>query len=222
MPDAPMPLKVVLGLAATAVEEARKLPETLPAVITQAPVLAITTAMSASLRLQQRLASLASRGDEVLSRVRGTSEEPPSWATFDDPPAEAAGSAELPRAAFDLIDYDAGTSESDDPLSDFDPPARPTAKRATPKKAARAQPPAATPPAASTPPTTRGAAKKVSTKRAPRKDSPEAVAEVMAVIAAAPAPAKKASRKNDAGGPGGNASDLAAEPAVVHEDSPEE
>ena len=202
MPDAPMPLKVVLGLAATAVDEARKLPETLPAAVTKAPIVAITTAMGASLKLQQRLTSLAIRGEEVISRVRGTSEEPPSWATFDDPPAETAGSAELPRAAFDLIDYDGGPGETDDLLSDFEPPVRPPARKAAAKKAVKAAPPAAT---------------KAPAKRAPRKDSPKAVADAMAVIAAAPAPGpvKRTPRKSVADG-------LAADLAAVLEDSPEE
>jgi hypothetical protein len=106
MPAAPMPLKVILGLAAAAVDEARKLPESLPAAMTNVPVAAVTTAMHASLRLQQRLATLAARGEEVLSQLRGTSEDAPAWASFDDSPATPA--EELPRAAFDLIDY-AGT-----------------------------------------------------------------------------------------------------------------
>ena len=95
MPHIPTPIRAALGLAATAVAEARKLPETLP----QLPVAAVSTAMQASLRVQQRIATFAARGDEVISQLRGTSAEPPSWATFDDaPPNSAPGPA---RAPFD-------------------------------------------------------------------------------------------------------------------------
>ena len=110
MPNIPTPIRAVLGLAATAVDEARKLPETLPQAVTTVPLMAVSTAMQASLKLQQHLATLAARGDEVLSQLRGSSAEPPSWATFDDASADAAaGLADEPqsgKAAFDLIDYD--------------------------------------------------------------------------------------------------------------------
>ncbi len=112
MPNIPTPLRAALGLAATAVDEARRLPETLPQAVTTVPVIAVSHAMQVSLKLQQRLATLAARGDEVLSQLRGTSAEPPSWASFDDSPVEdgsgdrAGDDAQAGRAAFDLIDYD--------------------------------------------------------------------------------------------------------------------
>lgn len=113
MPTIPTPIRAVLGLAATAVDEARKLPETLPQAVTSVPLMAVSTAMQASMKVQQHLAMLAARGDEVLSQLRGSSAEPPSWATFDDSPADGAGGAgagvddsQSGKAAFDLIDYD--------------------------------------------------------------------------------------------------------------------
>ena len=116
MPDVPTPLKIALGLAAAAAEEVRKLPETLPAAATSVPMTAVATAMQASLRVQQHLAGLAARGEEVLAQLRGTSDEPPAWATFDDAPADPSGSDGSPmRAAFDRIDYDAtGYPDSDE------------------------------------------------------------------------------------------------------------
>ena len=110
MPNIPTPIRAALGLAATAVDEARKLPETLPQAVTSVPLMAVSTAMQASMKVQQHLAMLAARGDEVLSQLRGSSAEPPSWATFDDSPADSvggpAGDAQSAKAAFDLIDYD--------------------------------------------------------------------------------------------------------------------
>jgi hypothetical protein len=146
MPTLPTPIRAALGLAATAVDEARKLPETLPQAVTTVPMIAVSTAMQASLRVQQHIATLAARGDEVLTRLHGTSAEPPTWATFDDPPiADAVGPpAPVSRAAFDKIDYEhTGFHEGDDGPSRWDavgvcddqavPPAP---KKATPRRAA--------------------------------------------------------------------------------------
>jgi hypothetical protein len=116
MSHIPIPIKAVLGLAATAVDEARKLPDTLPTAVTTAPMIAASTAMHASLRIQQQIATMAARGDEVISKLRRTSPEPPAWAVFDDPPVEApAEIVTKPRTAFDLIDYEhTGFSEGED------------------------------------------------------------------------------------------------------------
>ncbi len=115
MPNLPTPIRAALGLAATAVDEARKLPETVPHVVSSVPILAVSTAMQASLRLQQHLATLTARGDEVLSQLRGSSSEPPSWATFDESPEDAAGDPQAGKAAFDRIDYDhTGFAEGSD------------------------------------------------------------------------------------------------------------
>ncbi|HEX8304813.1 MAG TPA: hypothetical protein VF612_08035 [Jatrophihabitans sp.] len=106
MPNIPTPIRAALGLAATAVDEARKLPETLPQAVTTVPLMAVSSAMQASLKVQQHIATLAARGDEVLSQLRGSSTEPPSWATFDEDLPATGDDAQTPKAAFDLIDYD--------------------------------------------------------------------------------------------------------------------
>lgn len=76
----PGPLRAAVGLIATAAAEARHLPDR----AIELPMLAVSSALQASLRAQQRYARLAARGDEVLNR-RTPTEEPPPWATFDDP-----------------------------------------------------------------------------------------------------------------------------------------
>ena|GEM_PF-3367812 len=115
MPNLPTPIRAALGLAATAVDEARKLPETVPHVVSSVPILAVSTAMQASLRLQQHLAVLTARGDEVLSQLRGSTPEPPSWATFDESPDNGADDPQGGKAAFDRIDYDnTGFAEGSD------------------------------------------------------------------------------------------------------------
>jgi hypothetical protein len=76
----PGPVRAVVGLFATAAEEAKNLPDR----AIELPMLAVSTAMQMSLRAQQRYARLAARGDEILNR-RGTTDDPPPWATFDEP-----------------------------------------------------------------------------------------------------------------------------------------
>ncbi|MGH8862634.1 MAG: hypothetical protein ACRDVG_15615 [Jatrophihabitantaceae bacterium] len=76
----PSAVRAALGLAATMVDEARHLPDK----AIEMPMRAISQALQLSLRAQQRYAALAARGDEIISGRR-TTDEAPSWATFDDP-----------------------------------------------------------------------------------------------------------------------------------------
>jgi hypothetical protein len=82
MSPLPMPFRAALGVIATAMDEAKHLPDR----AIELPMLAVSTALQVSLRAQQRYASLAAKGDDLLSR-RQTTDEPPPWATFDDPVA---------------------------------------------------------------------------------------------------------------------------------------
>src|SRR4051794_8398282 len=76
----PGPVRALVGLIAAAAEEARHLPDR----AIELPMLAVSSALQASLRAQQRYARLAARGDDVINR-RPPSDEPPGWATFDAP-----------------------------------------------------------------------------------------------------------------------------------------
>jgi len=98
--EIPEVVRAVAGLAATVLDEARKLPQELP----ELPVRLIGQAMQVSLKLQQHYSGLVARGDEVLTGLRGHAE--PGLATFDDdlpaPPAPAG--ARSPRSsAFDRV-----------------------------------------------------------------------------------------------------------------------
>ncbi|MDT4973198.1 MAG: hypothetical protein QOG22_3341 [Pseudonocardiales bacterium] len=84
MAPLPTPLRAAVGLVATALDEARRLPDK----AVELPMLAVSTALQMSLRAQQRYASLAARGDDLLNR-REPTDEPPAWATFDDPVSPA-------------------------------------------------------------------------------------------------------------------------------------
>ncbi len=83
MSQLPSPLRAALGLVVTTINNAR----TLPAKIIELPVLAVSTALQASLRAQQRYAELEMRGDELLGRLRPAPDDAPEWATFDEPPS---------------------------------------------------------------------------------------------------------------------------------------
>lgn len=111
--EIPEPVRAVAGLAATLLDEARKLPTTLPAL----PVRAIGLAMQTTLKLQQEYSGLVARGDEVLTGLRGDAE--PGLATFDDEdapaPAPAEGGLGSRTSAFDRVPVDAEDSfDTDD------------------------------------------------------------------------------------------------------------
>jgi len=98
-PPLPLPVRVAAGLVATAVEQARDLPR----LALELPVTAVSQALQASMRVQQKVTELAIKGDRVLG-VGPPIEDEPAWATFDeDPPPRRNGrSAELEEIASGL------------------------------------------------------------------------------------------------------------------------
>ena len=88
----PTPLRVAAGIVASGIDLVRSLPEEIPAL----PVTLVGKAMQLSMKVQQEIADLATKGDEFLSGVLGGPQENPPWAQFDDEPpptaAVAAGS----------------------------------------------------------------------------------------------------------------------------------
>ncbi|HEX4246549.1 MAG TPA: lipid droplet-associated protein [Pseudonocardia sp.] len=90
MKPLPMPIRIAAGLVATALEEVQGLPRKL----TEMPVTAVSGALQASMRLQQRITELAIKGDRALGALRPVPETP-AWARFDEeddlPPRGGAG-----------------------------------------------------------------------------------------------------------------------------------
>ena len=78
-PPLPLPVRVAAGLVVTAVEQARELPR----LALELPVTAVSQALQASMRVQQKVTELAIKGDRVLG-VGAPVEDEPAWATFDD------------------------------------------------------------------------------------------------------------------------------------------
>ena len=79
MKPLPFPVRIAAGLVATAVEQARDLPR----LVAEFPVTAVSQALQASMRVQQKVTELAIKGDRILGGLRPV-EEKPSWATFDE------------------------------------------------------------------------------------------------------------------------------------------
>ncbi|MGH3990825.1 MAG: lipid droplet-associated protein, partial [Pseudonocardiaceae bacterium] len=78
-------VRVAVGLAVTAVEQACKLPEQL----SELPVTAASRAVQTAMRVQQRVTELAIKGDQVCALFQPVEDTPP-WARFDEddePPA---------------------------------------------------------------------------------------------------------------------------------------
>jgi hypothetical protein len=200
MSHIPTPIRAALGLAATAVAEARKLPEILP----QLPVTAVSTAMQASLRVQQHIATFAARGDEVISQLRGTSADPPSWATFDDAPDAGRPTAAFDRAASEPANLeDTGSVEpgSSEPAHSIDTEAAVSGEPSIPidQQAAENAAPADNSPAPQeAPPTQKAAPAKKAAKALPDKAAKKPPAKAAPPKAPAKkAPAKKAVKKSE-------------------------
>jgi hypothetical protein len=91
MKPLPLPVRIAAGLAVTAVERARQLPQQLAGL----PVTVVSEALQLSMRLQQQVTELAIKGDDVLAGLRPVEEEP-EWATFDEDVPEAPVSEQDP------------------------------------------------------------------------------------------------------------------------------
>lgn len=93
MPQAPYGVRLLIGVAVTAVEETRKLPQT----ILMYPMTVASTVAQIVMKVQQDLADLAIKGDSALESLFPPSEEKPDWATFDEDLPDAAP-APAPKA----------------------------------------------------------------------------------------------------------------------------
>ncbi len=102
-PQLPLPVRVAAGLVATAVEQARDLPR----LALELPVTAVSQALQASMRVQQKVTELAIKGDRVLGMGPSIEDEPP-WATFDDdlPPRRNGRTGDAPTKVTTLRSVD--------------------------------------------------------------------------------------------------------------------
>ncbi|SDP19476.1 hypothetical protein SAMN04487905_102345 [Actinopolyspora xinjiangensis] len=75
----PLPIRVAAGLAGTAVEQTRRLPDHLIGL----PVTVTSQALQLSMRVQQHITELAIKGDDLLAGFQQP-EQHPEWARFDE------------------------------------------------------------------------------------------------------------------------------------------
>ncbi|WP_425005135.1 lipid droplet-associated protein [Mycolicibacterium sp. S3B2] len=80
MATAPYGVRLLVGAAATAIEETRKLPQT----ILMYPMTLASQVASLVMKVQQDVAVLVIKGDETLETFFPPKDEQPEWATFDD------------------------------------------------------------------------------------------------------------------------------------------
>ncbi len=80
MATAPYGVRLLIGAAVTAIEETRKLPQT----ILTYPMTVASQVAHLVMKVQQDVADLVNRGDETLEGLFPPKEEQPEWATFDE------------------------------------------------------------------------------------------------------------------------------------------
>ncbi|HEX2072833.1 MAG TPA: hypothetical protein VHF92_03530, partial [Geodermatophilus sp.] len=122
----PEPIRAVAGLAVTFLDEARRLPSTIPGL----PVRFLSLAMQATMKMQQQYAGLVARGDELFTGLRGRHE--PGLATFDEDlpveePVRSVRSSAFDRATVPDESRDAQIAEkaADDELLGLPPEVAP-------------------------------------------------------------------------------------------------
>jgi hypothetical protein len=98
MATAPYGVRLLVGAAVTAIEETRRLPQT----ILMYPMTVASQVAHLVMKMQQDVADLVIKGDETLEHLFPPKDEQPEWATFDedldnDPAAESAPSGDGER-----------------------------------------------------------------------------------------------------------------------------
>jgi hypothetical protein len=80
MATAPYGIRLLVGAAVTAIEETRKLPQT----ILMYPMTIVSQIAHLVMKVQQDVADLVIKGDETLDALFPPKDEQPEWATFDE------------------------------------------------------------------------------------------------------------------------------------------
>jgi hypothetical protein len=86
MATAPYGVRLLVGAAVTALEETRKLPQT----IIMYPMTVVSQVAHLVMKMQQDVADLVIKGDETLDQLFPPKDEQPDWVTFDVDDEDAA------------------------------------------------------------------------------------------------------------------------------------
>ncbi|MBB5167006.1 lipid droplet-associated protein [Mycobacterium sp. AZCC_0083] len=115
MATAPYGVRLLVGAAATALEETLKLPQT----VLMYPMTVASQVAHLVMKVQQDVADLVIKGDETLEQLFPPKDEQPEWATFDedegDSPAPSTNGERLTEGRFAL--YSTGEPESPAPTN---------------------------------------------------------------------------------------------------------
>ena len=89
MATAPYGVRLLVGAAVTALEETRKLPQT----ILMYPMTVASQIAQLVMKVQQDVAVLVIKGDETLETIFPPKDEQPEWATFDEDDTDSGPAA---------------------------------------------------------------------------------------------------------------------------------
>ena len=92
MSSAPYGVRLLVGAAATAIEETLRLPQT----ILTYPMTVASQLAQLVMKVQQDVADLVIKGDETLESLFPPKDEHPEWATFDEDLADDAPASAVP------------------------------------------------------------------------------------------------------------------------------
>jgi hypothetical protein len=129
MATAPYGVRLLVGAAVTAMEETRKLPQT----ILMYPMTLASQFLQLMMKMQQDIADMVSKGDEALGALFPPKDEQPEWATFDEDLDDGADRSttdgeRLTEGRFALFTGGEPATSEDDPaeeetrLATADPP----------------------------------------------------------------------------------------------------
>jgi hypothetical protein len=96
MATAPYGVRLLVGAAATALEETRKLPQT----ILMYPMTVVSQVAHLVMKMQQDVADLLIKGDETLDLLFPPKDEQAGWATFDEDEDDDRDDADSPVTRF--------------------------------------------------------------------------------------------------------------------------
>ena len=114
MATAPYGVRLLVGAAVTAIEETRKIPQT----ILTYPMTVVSQLAHLVMKVQQDVADLVIKGDEALESIFPPKDEQPEWATFDEdlddaPSAPVTDGERLTEGRFAL--FTGGEPETSEP-----------------------------------------------------------------------------------------------------------
>ena len=126
MATAPYGVRLLVGAAVTAIEETRKIPQT----ILTYPMTVASQLAHLVMKMQQDVADLVIKGDETLDSLFPPKDEQPEWATFDEdlddaPTTPVADGERLTEGRFALF---TGGEPETDKNSDPEPIVRTTSE----------------------------------------------------------------------------------------------